>query len=1041
MPDMGVVMRSLLFLTAAALLLVCQAWAAPDAGTASPSYIVKSWQTMDGLPQNSVASLAQTPDGYLWVGTRGGLARFDGVRFRTYGLADGLRGLSIRALLDDGQGGLWIATRGGGLSRWRDGVISTLTPADGLAHEDVLALAPAEPGAVWIGTGRGLQHWGPDGFKQVGEAEGVRGPVFGMAVSPTEGLWFNLEGVGLFHCQGGRCEFVEPVPKSRGLFPSSFLVDAEGSLWIGMGNGVVLRRQAGAWKEFNEADGVPFSYIYCMARGPSGEIWAGSHEAGLYVFRGGRFHAVPGTDGGIRSLTMVRDGVLWVGTLTGGLSRLTRPRVTSFPVGAETRRGQINGMVEDPPSQFWVTTFGGGLFRGSMDRLEPVRSAADLTDNPFLSAGLRMRDGTVFFAGQKRLWRKAAGTGEIRGTVLTDNPRALCEDADGSLWLGTFEGELKRLVDDAPQAVPNGMFAAPVTGMVRKGPVLWVATQGAGLYRWEAGQMQRWTTAEGLPTGILLSLYQDADGTLWIGTAGGGLAWLEGGRVQAVNTRQGLGDDVISQILADDLGNLWLGCNRGISRVSKRELRAVAAGQATTVHPLVLDESDGMLTAECTGGYSPAGLRSQSGMLYFSTVRGIVEVDPAQFGPSANPPGVLIEEVKLDGKSVTTRGGVLSVPAGSGELEIQFTAFNFAKPGQLRFRHRLGGGDHAWVEVEGARSVRYSQLPPGDYEFAVTAANPDLQWQENAARLAFTVQPLYWQTTWFRTAGVLTLLALGGGLTWWLMRSRHARMAEKLELQEQRNEIAHLSRVTTLGEISGSLAHELNQPLGAILANTEAAELHLQNEHPDLEELREILADIRKDDMRAGEIIHGMRAFLRRRELEMRPLPVDQLIAETVKMIASDAATRNITIGLHIEPGLPSVTGDHIHLQQVLLNLMVNGMDAMNHIPLADRHLTIRATRHDDDAIEIAVTDAGTGIPAGDLLDIFKPFHTSKRGGLGLGLAICRSIMEAHGGSISLSNNPERGATARFSLRVAGGGGGLSVISDQCARRGGITDN
>ena len=220
---------------------------AAETGTNAASYVVKSWRTIDGLPQNSVQALAQTPEGYLWVGTRGGLARFDGVRFRNYGLADGLKGLSIRVLLNDGQGGLWIATRGGGLSRWRDGAISTLTTEDGLAHNDVLALAPAEPGAVWIGTRRGLQHWGPDGFKQVGEAEGVRGPVFGMAASPTEGLWFNLEDVGLFHCQGGRCEFVEPVPKSRGLFPSSFLADSKGTLWIGMGNGVVLCRQAGAW--------------------------------------------------------------------------------------------------------------------------------------------------------------------------------------------------------------------------------------------------------------------------------------------------------------------------------------------------------------------------------------------------------------------------------------------------------------------------------------------------------------------------------------------------------------------------------------------------------------------------------------------------------------------------------------------------------------------------------------------------------------------------------------------------------------------------
>jgi two-component system sensor kinase FixL len=236
------------------------------------------------------------------------------------------------------------------------------------------------------------------------------------------------------------------------------------------------------------------------------------------------------------------------------------------------------------------------------------------------------------------------------------------------------------------------------------------------------------------------------------------------------------------------------------------------------------------------------------------------------------------------------------------------------------------------------------------------------------------------------------------------------------KIAQQRNEVAHLSRVTTLGEISGSLAHELNQPLGAILVNTDSAELHLQSRTPNLEAVRAILADIRKDDLRAGEIIHGIRAFLRRKELEMQPLEVGQLAGEAVKLISADAATRKTTVGLEIPPGLPCVTGDRVHLQQVLINLLVNGMDAMSTCPVADRHITIRATRSDPHTVEIAVSDLGVGIPPGELDQVFTPFRTTKQGGLGLGLPICRSIVEAHGGSISIKNNSNRGATARFSL-------------------------
>ena len=236
------------------------------------------------------------------------------------------------------------------------------------------------------------------------------------------------------------------------------------------------------------------------------------------------------------------------------------------------------------------------------------------------------------------------------------------------------------------------------------------------------------------------------------------------------------------------------------------------------------------------------------------------------------------------------------------------------------------------------------------------------------------------------------------------------------DLAQHRSEVAHLSRVTTLGEISGSLAHELGQPLGAILTNTDSIEMHLRSSAPNLEEVRAILADIRRDDLRASEIIHGIRAFLRRQELDMQPLEVRHLAEETVKLLSSDAAARKTSVGFEIPPSLPRVRGDRVHLQQVLLNLLVNAMDAMSACPVADRRIAIRASRPNPHTVEIAVSDVGVGIPLGELDRLFTPFHTTKQAGLGLGLPICRSIIEAHGGSISVQNNPDRGTTARFTI-------------------------
>jgi two-component system sensor kinase FixL len=248
------------------------------------------------------------------------------------------------------------------------------------------------------------------------------------------------------------------------------------------------------------------------------------------------------------------------------------------------------------------------------------------------------------------------------------------------------------------------------------------------------------------------------------------------------------------------------------------------------------------------------------------------------------------------------------------------------------------------------------------------------------------------------------------------------RKQAELEAERHRNAVAHLSRVTTLGEISGSLAHELNQPLGAILANAEAAGRALKKDAPDLDEVRAILADIRSDSLRAADTVRGVRAFLRREGLDIQPRDVAELVTEAVRLIRTDAMSREVTVLLDLAPDLPLIAGDRIHLQQVLLNLLVNGMDSMSTCPVKDRRLTIRATCTDARAVEIYVIDAGVGISVENLPRVFDSFHTTKPGGLGLGLSICRSIVEAHGGKIRLRNNPDRGVTASLILPVFGAG-------------------
>lgn len=1132
---------------------LCFSLVMTGAEAAEPSFLVKSWRTVDGLPQNTVRAIAQTPEGYLWLGTRGGLARFDGVRFLHYGLAEGLKGASVDALVEDGQGGLWIGTGGGGLSRLRQGVITTLTTADGLAHNEVTALARDGADGLWIGTRAGLQHWGPTGFTQVGENAGVRGPVLGLALSPQEGLWFSVSEMGLFNYRDGQCKFVGEEFQARSLFPSSFLVDRSGALWLGMGNHVVMRRQGGIWTEFNKEHGVPFSFIYCMAEGPEGEIWAGSHEGGLHLFQGDQFHVVPGTDASIRSINVCSDGCVWVGTQGAGLSRLTKARVSSYLVGDEIRRGQVNALVEEPVGHFWVNTWGGGVFHGPLDHLETIKGWADLKTPPFMRAGLRMSDGTVFISGNQRLLTKPPGKGSFQAAVIDCDPYALCEGPDGLLWMGTRQGELKRLIHGKVEPVDHGNFPAGILGMSRgPGKSIWLATRGAGLFQWEAGQTKQWTTKEGLPTDFLLALHEDRDGVLWIGTSGGGLAWMEQGRLHSVNSRQGLGDDVITQVLDDEAEHLWLGSHHGILRVAKRELRQVVTGTIGTVHPQVLDESDGMVTAECTGGFSPAGHRSLAGMLYFSTVRGVVAVDPNQIRPANPPPQVLIEEVKIDGKPINNFASTLSLPPGTRELEIRYTAFNYSKPAQIQFRHRLVGLDQDWLNVERERSVRYTQLPPGDYTFEVTAANLDGRFHEPVTQAAFAVQPYLWQTMGFRIITGMVLVASGGGLMRWRNRKRRllelgelerlrretterqradekfrlavesspngivlvnaegrivlvnahteklfgyrreeligqavdtliperyhgthlghragfiacpqaramgagrdlfaqrkdgsefpveiglspikteegmlvltaiaditARKQSEHELALQRSELTHLSRVSVLGKLAGTIAHELNQPLAAMLSNSQVGHRMIEAGLLDVTEMAEILEDIASDAKRAGSIIHGMRAMFKK-ETPQDPEPVDlnEAVTQVLSLLHSEIIACKARVELQAAKALPAVMAGRVELQQVLINLIMNGLDATKaNAPGTARVDLITELRQGH--VIVSVHDNGPGIASEMQARLFESFVTTKPSGLGLGLAISDGIVKQFGGTLHGENHPEGGAVFRMEL-------------------------
>jgi signal transduction histidine kinase len=278
------------------------------------------------------------------------------------------------------------------------------------------------------------------------------------------------------------------------------------------------------------------------------------------------------------------------------------------------------------------------------------------------------------------------------------------------------------------------------------------------------------------------------------------------------------------------------------------------------------------------------------------------------------------------------------------------------------------------------------------------------------------------QYRWY-IAGTLTIIAIQAMLIFGLMLQRTRRRRAERDVGRQRQELAHAGRVSMMGQLATALAHELNQPLGAILRNAEAGELFAQANPPDLKEIREILSDIRKDDQRAGEVIDRMRALLKRQESQWSRIDLNQLAEEVVRLVRSDAERRKVKLVMDLAPAQLAIAGDRVQLQQVLLNLVLNAMDAMNGSAGAERRVSIR-TCLDDGRAQVAVSDLGHGIPKENLKRLFEPFFTTKPSGMGMGLAISQTIIGVHGGSITAENNSDGGATFTVTLKTRDEGRG-----------------
>ena len=769
--EAGVRARLLTFL-GFLLLAAGHASASLDSSKAITQYTRDIWGVDAGLPHSTVDAIAQTPDGYLWLGTEEGLARFDGVHFKVFDKENtpALQSNHISSLLVDSRKRLWIGTQGGGLVKFQAGAFSTYTVRNGLPNDTILSLYEDHQGILWIGTdGGGVARFSNGKFETYTSKNGMPSDSAFSLAGDTEGnLWIGTHA-GLARLKGGKLTTYTTKNGLSDNYIKCLFVSPGGDVWIGTNEGGLSHFLNGHFINYNTRDGLGSSTIWSIYEDRAGTLWVGTFDAGLNRLRNGRFTSYTAKDGlpanRVFALFEDREGELWVGT-GGGLVRFKGGSFTAITSTEGLSNDVVLPVFEDHQGAIWVGTNGHGLNRIKDGGITTYTTRNGLSDNTVFSIA-EDREGSLWVATHRGLNRLKNGRFRTFGSKegLSGNIiLCLYQDREGWLWAGGRMG-LSRYdgVRFHTYSTKDGLSSNYVSSLYEdRQNTLWIGTAGGGLSRLQNGHFSSYTTANGLSSNTIWSLDGDAGDALWIGTSGGGLDRYKDGKFTTYTTRQGLFDDEVFETLADRYGNLWMSSNKGVFRVPIRQLNEYAEGRLASITSTSYGTSDGLKNKECNGGFQPAGWQTKDGRLLFPTMKGLAIVNPGRLKVNRIPPPVSIERVIIDGASFSPGTMTKSKP-GKGQLEFEFTAPSLVASDKIRFKYKLEGFDREWIEAGERREAYYTNIPPGKYRFTVIACNNDGVWNTTGASQLFVLSPHFYQTWLFLAAcaGLVAGLSLG----------------------------------------------------------------------------------------------------------------------------------------------------------------------------------------------------------------------------------------------------------------------------------------
>ncbi|MGE0554431.1 MAG: two-component regulator propeller domain-containing protein, partial [Gemmatimonadales bacterium] len=717
----------------------------------------RNYTGREGLPQAQVLSLYQDRAGFLWIGTYGGLTRFDGADFQTHTRREGLSSNAVTAIAEDDRGRLVVGTYGGGVCYRQDASFQCLGEAEGLPSADVTMVVRDGQGGLWIATEGGAAHAKDGRLRAFTMADGLPSPhVTRIAIDDSGRVWAGTS-TGLARLDDGRWRVVDDAPELASA-PISVLLPTPAGLVVGTTD-AIYRLHRGTVRTLPAPDaetGAPTGAAIDLV----GQLWIAT-RSGAIRYRGDTasvFTMDAGlVDDNLNGVLVDREGSVWFGT-ESGLAKLTPGPFSHFTTREGLPNPFVRALAEDQDGRLWAGTRGGLAIReGSGFRTIDFDGAPhdwvyDLAPAPGGGMLIATREGLVWYAGGvKRVYQVADG-------LPDDFVVALLPDARGGVWVGTAAG-LARWDGGRIEPLPDGEQTGFVTALAfdARGRLL-VGRRGGGIMVRDGAFVETLSQANGLTDQSIWAIARDSAGSVWVGTNGDGVFQIaRDGTLHQFTTASGLVNDHVWQVLPDRRGRVWLFTNHGLDRLEAGTIRHFGTG-------------DGLFDLE---GNASASIEDRDGVLWFGTGSGVTRYAGEESWSPLSPPAVRIETATVGTDTLGLDGAVFA--AAHGLLRVRYTAPSFRNPEAILFRHRLEGVDTTWSEPVTERTVQFARLEAGSYVLEVAAAVGRDGPLGTPARLVFTVRPTWWQTLWFKGLLLLALSEVHATITWlWARRLRRA---------------------------------------------------------------------------------------------------------------------------------------------------------------------------------------------------------------------------------------------------------------------------